>query len=471
MSWRERATPVDGGWKARAKRVDTTEPLPAPEEDALDALKPERPLGATMQGITQGATLRFGDEIMGAIDTREEMAKRMRQAVGTEAPDVTEATPAVNPNGPEIRKSWGPSQPAGTKPVIPEDTSPVPKPGLADTYRLMRDKYRADNKTAQEAHPGLHAGGEIFGGTAIPLPGAGLMKGAPLAAKMGLGAAQAGGLGAAYSLGGSEKEDLGAMRDDAIMDAAKAAPFGAGGAALGHGLGKLGERFGAKAADAETKLRADKTAEMLQSAVGTHGHDVQDANRTLFNLKEALANPNVSAAAKQRIQTFLSSPEGARLSEQVALSSLEQAPSKMGDIARSRQAISDAPSLAMKEVDDYLAKSTLKADVLPRVANYAKPAVAAAIGGVAGGPVGAAAGGVLGAASGAPGRAIANLTQKTPRFTIQMNQLLERAANASEVELQRLASQAGVEVDELKALLAQQPKQSKPKTLTERFGG
>lgn len=468
MSWRDRAKPVESGWKARATRVDTTDPLPAPEDDALDALKPDRPLGATMQGVVQGGTLRFGDEIMGAVDTQQELAKRVRQSVGLEDPDPSEAQPEVNPNGPEIRKSWGPAQPAGTAPKIPEDTSPMSKPGLADTYRAMRDGYRADNKTAQKAHPVLHGAGELVTGAALPIPGSGLMKGAPLVAKMGLGGAQAAGLGAAYSLGGSEKEDFGEMRDDALKDAAVAAPFGAGGAALGHGLGKLGERFGGKAKAAETSLRADKTAEMLKSATGTHGHDVQDANRTLFNLKEALANPNTSAATKQKIQAFLASPDGAALSEQVALSSLELAPSKMGDIARSKQAIADAPAMATKFVDDYLKPNTLKADVLPRAAHYAKPTIAAAIGGVAGGPAGAAAGGMLGAASGAPGRAIANLTQKTPRFTIQLNQLLERAANASEAELQRLAIQAGVEVDELKAML---PNQSKPKTLADRFGG
>lgn len=452
--------------KYRVAPADATDPLPAPEGDALDALKPDRPLGATMQGVVQGGTLRFGDEIMGAVDTQQELAKRVRQSVGLEDPDPSEAQPAVNPNTPEIRKSWGPAQPAGTAPGIPEDSTPPPKPGIAETYRALRDGYRADNATAKKAHPVLHGGAEFVTGAALPVPGSGLMKGAPLVAKMGLGAAQAAGLGAGYSLGGSEKEDFGEMRDDALKDAAAAAPLGAGGALVGHFLGKLGERFGGKAKATETALRADKLSEMRDSAIGTHGHDVQDANRTLFNLKEALANPNTSAATRQKIQAFLASPDGAALAEGVALSSLEVAPSKMGDVARSKQAIADAPAMATKFVDDYLKPNTLKADVLPRAVHYGKPAIAAAIGGVAGGPVGAAAGGVLGAASGAPGRAISNLTKKTPRFTIQFNQLLERAANASEEELRRLAMQAGVEVDELRAML---PNQSKPKTLAERF--
>jgi hypothetical protein len=460
MSWRDRAKPVEGGWRARAKPVELDTSQEPPEPDSLDFMKPERTTGAVLGGIQQGVTLRFGDEMAGAAGAVEEASKRTRQAIGIQDEDPSDADPALNPNQADITKSWGPTQLGGDKPVITQDNSPRPRPSLADTYRSIRDRDRDSNKTSEKAHPIAYGAGELAGGLAVPIPGAGLMKGAPLIAKAGLGAAQAGGLGMAYGLGGSEKEDLEGMRDDSIETGLKTAPFGVAGAVVGHGLGKLGERFGAKAKNAETSLRADKVSEKLKSAVGTHGHDVQDANRTLFNIEEALRNPALDAAERAALLATKETPEYAALLNQVARNTREAMPNKLGDMARSKQGIADAPALAMKEVDDYLAKNTLTADVLPRAAHYGKPALAAAVGGVAGGPAGAAAGGLLGAAAGAPGRSIANLTKKTPRFTIQANQALQSVAEGSETALQKLANQLGISVEELVS-----------EQLRKRFGG
>lgn len=487
--------------KYRVTPADTTDPLPAPEENALDALKPERPLGATMQGIVQGGTLRFGDEIMGAIDTREEMAKRMRQAVGTEAPDVTEATPAVNPNTPEIRKSWGPSQPAGTKPEIPEDTTPTPKPGLADTYRSLRDRYRDDNKTAQKAHPALHAVGEVAGGTGIPIPGAGLMKGAPLVAKMGLGAAQAGGLGAAYSLGGSEKEDFGEMRDDAIKDAALTAPAGVAGAVVGHVGGKLAERFGGAAQKASS--RADDLVErdamkLYKRATGSLGGEVTAGRNADEVMAEIIASPAATAEQKAAAQSLVNDPARLKMVQRVYDNAIRGFPARMDSMVKAEQGVQEAAAKntpeALAAAREELLANPIRKRVLPSLVDRAKrhiiPAVGTGLGLTAAhltgiDPVyGLAAGhlfgktskqllshpsvqklifGALESSTSGLSRAIAKtgMTIAAEASTEEKLRVLEEAATKSAEVAQAIKEAAG----------GDEPKQSKPKSLADRFGG
>ncbi len=362
----------------------------------MGPVEPEKPEGpssieALARGAGQGVSLGFADELAGSQAVPYEIGQRIRSAMGGQ------------------RDS--------------EEKS------LADTYRGMRDKYRGADAAAEKAHPLLFNGAELAGGLAIPVPGGSAVKGASLASKVGRGALAAGTMGTVIGAGKSEAEDIGGVAKDALTTGAVAAPMGATGAAAGHGLGKLGERFGAKAAGAETQLRADTVAEKLASARGEYGQKVQDANRALENLRTALADPASSPKLKADIQSFMQTPGYSQLVEQVGQNTLEAAPLKLGQMSALKQGVADAPALANKAIDEELAKSTLKEDVLPRVMHYAKPAVAALIGGAVGGPTGAGAGGLLGAASGKPGRAIANLMAK-PRFQIQANQALESGAEA-----------------------------------------
>ncbi len=390
-----------------------------PEADSLDILKPEASVGATGRGIIQGASLGFGDEAMGAADTVTEAGKRARQGLGLEAPDVGDADPSSNPNSAPMKKSWGASPPQTIKPIVPE--LPPIEPSLADVYRKARDSYRADNQKSADAHSRLYGAGKFAGGLAVPIPGG---AGVGLAGKVAVGAAKGLGYGAASGVGESNAEDIGGMAKDAAKSGALGAAGGAAGGALAAGASRLASRFGAGAAAARTAAAADDLEKAIATAKGELGHSVQDSNRALLNLKEALKDPNVDDIIKRDIEAFLGSAKGRELVNQVAQNTLDAAPEKLGNMAAKQAAYRNAPmeAAAKSAADD--AKSTLQSDVVPRAWHYLRPALAAGVGGFVGGPLGAAAGGVLGAAAGKPGRAIANL-MKSPRFQSHSMDALE----------------------------------------------
>lgn len=472
-SWRETAA-------AAVEPLDTLDSAQLPvEPEKPGMLDPSSKLGAAAQGAVQGVTLKFGDEAMAAADTAIEAGRRGLQWAGL---------------------SDKPAQTVDADPLDAPGTTEVPvAPGLADVYRKAREGYRADLKTSKATHPWVYGGSELLGGVALPLPGAGLMKGAPLLAKVGLGAAQGAGLGAAIGAGGSEsdltKGDVEGFKRDVGQSAALGAPLGAAGSLVGAAAGKLGARFGARAGEVKAAKALKDAEEMLASRSGKYSQKVQDSNRAAINLKEALADPNVSESTKAGIRAFLGSPEGASLVEQVAANTLEEAPKKLAQMAALKAERAAAPADAAKQTADYFSKSTLKEDVLPRVKNYASrmipQAVADTAGDLAGGAKGVAAG-ALGALSGAalgkPGTSLGNLLQKTPRFSAKLFETLASGSNTLEqalgaawpifsaqqtaekrLEVLNKAMEENPEVAaKVEAALGQN--QSKPQTYAERFG-
>lgn len=169
----------DGPWAKYAQAAPTPEPPAAPRPSAL---------AASNQGIVQGITLGFGDEIMAGMLMPVEMGVRAYQG-----------------------KDWSPGA----------------------SYDAALQRERAGLKAAQEAHPiatgvGTLAGGAVAGGG---LANAGLSAGAQ-AAKWG------GGLG---------KVALGSAADGAALGAVTGFGSGEGGfgerasnAALGAGVGMAG---------------------------------------------------------------------------------------------------------------------------------------------------------------------------------------------------------------------------------------
>lgn len=426
MGWREAAgVAPKSDWRSVAgvapKQKELIDPLDgevAAEPHSLDALKPDTTAGAVLRGATQGVTLGFGDEGMAVADTIAENVKRQGQNIGILKKDAVDADPAVNPNSPAITKSFGPTQKAGNKPIAPETTEERAKPSLVDVYRNARDSYRADNKKAEEASPVAYGLSEFGGNMAVPIPG-GAVKGLvpKILANTAKGAAFAGVTAAGNSEADLSKGEGGRFVDDVSHGAKWGGAAGGVSGVLEYGGGKLGERFAKNAKDVDTQLRADKISENLKSAVGSHGHDIQDTNRNLENLRTALADPASSPQLKADIKEFMGTQGYKDLVEQAGRNSLDASPLKFARNAASKQAIRDAPAMANKEIDEYLAQSTLKEDVLPRVMHYAKPAVAAILGGMAAGPVGAGGGAVIAAAAGKPGRAVSNLI-KNKRFQI-----------------------------------------------------
>lgn len=112
MSWKERATKVDSSWKDRAQPViDLSEPKPEPES---------RPLEAAVEGLGQGASLGYGNELAAALEQV-------------------------------------------TFPVASAITGYDVKP---DSYIEARDKYADRTKALEKENPGAYMAGQVGGGIA-----------------------------------------------------------------------------------------------------------------------------------------------------------------------------------------------------------------------------------------------------------------------------------------------------------------
>jgi hypothetical protein len=389
-------------------RVSTPTPPPEPA-----AFSPESKSGAALRGFGQGASLGFTDELRGGIGAMDELGSRLGGALGWESRGLDQTRP--------------------TQGVID---------ALKGRYLEDRDAARKEEHQAEAAHPALYGASELAGGLAVPIPGGGAAKGAGLGTKMLRGAVAGGVLGTAIGAGKSEAEDASGVAHDALGSGLVAAPLGAAGAALGHGLGKLADRFGGRSAEIKAAKAAKDAEELMAERAGRYGQKVQDSNRALENMRAVLANPEASVALKSRVQSFLQSAAGKDLVNQVGENTLEEAPKKLHEMAELKHLRSIAPTDAAQATADYFNKSTLKEDVLPRAKKYAArmvpQAVADAAGDMAGGAKGVAAGvlgALTGAAVGAPGTSLANLMQKTPRFNAQLFSALESGSRALESAL------------------------------------
>lgn len=412
MGWRDAAPLAPGNdWRkaqpvVAAVRRDQSQPQRPPLNDDEDTSESApTSLQSAASGVVQGASLGFGDEISAALDLVPEATHRTAQAIG-----LAEKAPASIEGHVDQESA--------------NDAATASRGTLADYYRQMRDRYRAENKEADAAHPVLYGGGKIAGSLVVPIPG-GTAK--TLGGKMALGAAKGLGFGTTMGVGESDAQDLGGIAKDAAKTGALGAAGGAAGGLVESGASALAARFGSAAEGVRTAAAADALEKAMAAAKGALGHSVQDSNRALINMKEALKDPNVEDFVKRDIEAFLGSQKGKDLVNQVAQNTLDSAPEKLGNMANKKADLANAPLEAAAKFAANDAKSSLANDVLPRLWHYARPALAAGIGGVVGGPIGAAAGGLLGAAAGKPGRAIANLA-RNPRFQSHALDALETAA-------------------------------------------
>jgi hypothetical protein len=123
------------------------------------------------------------------------------------------------------------------------------------TYKQARDEARARNKAAEEAHPGLYTAGEMGGGLATMLvPGLNIAKGASVAAAAGT-AALAGGLAGL----GSSEADLRPAAISAGNVGRAAVDTGIG-VAIGGAVGAAGAFLGKLIANAPTRAEAAELA-------------------------------------------------------------------------------------------------------------------------------------------------------------------------------------------------------------------
>lgn len=376
--WRKRATPVAKDWRSRAEPV--TYDGPTPEE-------------AAAMPVPEPSKL-------------QQMAEYIRNTPGRVVESAT---------SPKFAQSFAGGHTLGVVPYLSAAVDTVPEVLKAVTgnpadvggkYTRSLDRIRAGYDAAEKAEPVANFVGQA---TSPNLAG----KGAAGARLLSAGASS--GINAATHDG------------NAFHGSAAGAGVQLGAETLSPALGRLGGRYLQRGAEVRATKAAKDAEEMLASRTGRYGQKVQDAERTTENLARKLDDPNVDEELKTQIRFFLSSDEGIRQTNQIAANSLERAPHKFDEMASLKALRDSAPEDAAKETADYFAKSTLRHDVLPRAKNYAArfvpQAVGSAVGDMAGGAKGVAAGvaGALsGAALGKPGTSIANLLQKTPRFSSKL---------------------------------------------------
>ncbi len=268
-------------------------------------------------------------------------------------------------------------------------------------------KTDAQYKQAVKDEPMMN----VIGVAGAPVPGVGPLKGiAKYLALSGIGAVTNG------VQGYNQSESTNTI--DKLKDSIIPAAIGAVASPVVQGVGDLFSKFAGKLTGKATSIFNKEAAKDLEklmgSAKGKYAQSVQDSNRQLINLKEAVANPNVDEVLKADIQAFLKSPEGVALAEQVARNTLEGAPSKLGNMAELKDALAQTPALAAKFTADKFEKGAIKSVIAPRFLKYGLGMLGAGVGTIAGGELtdskwGATAGGVIGAALGKPGTALANM--------------------------------------------------------------
>lgn len=346
--------------------------------------------GAAMRGYAQGGTFGFADEIGGVLGMADEAARRAFGSGGT----------------------------YGDKPL---------REALVKRYLLERGSNREELAEAQVKHPVATGVAELAGGLALPIPGAGAVKTAAQAGRVGQAALRAGalgvGVGAVSGYGRTQAPDLtGQLKDvaqDAVTGGLVMAPLGAGAARLSSAKAKA-----AQDALEKTQKEAEKAMRSARSALGG---ETSSGFRTIEQLERALNDPGVDPAARQAALDFLTSPEGQALKNQVLESASRRGGGQVARIQDAEQAFADAsaatdPAAVKATTEAYLAEG-LKPEVLPRATRYLSrvipvavtSALGGAIGDTAGAVVGGTIGGVLAASMGAPGTALVNML-KSPRF-------------------------------------------------------
>jgi hypothetical protein len=280
---------------------------------------------ALRRGATQGATLGFGDEIVGAVSAP--LLKLIGKFSGNAA----------------YQDAFG------NKP-------------LGDLYREGRDIERKADTSAEAAHPVAYTGGQLAGGALT----------APFAAS---GLAGAVGYGAASGLGGSEADLTKGEIGRAALDTAIGAGVGAAAHGVASGIGKLGQKALGRAGQIEAQMTENAARKAIQetlSARSEAGQAAQAAYRTLEHIRDlgakqpevlqglidtGVLDPNVVA----KLEGELLAKSGGKLGGDVArkeataetLSAMAQSePSRAADLAE--EALK--PSSALKPLGRALGR-------------------------------------------------------------------------------------------------------------------
>lgn len=293
------------------------------------------------------------------------------------------------------------------------------------TYQEARAGQRALEDKAAVDQPEASLAGNIAGSVTQALSplGRAIPAGKGLSGALKTGA----GFGAFAGLGNSKADLTAGEVGRAAFDTVAGGVLGAGLGAVGHGLGVglqgLRERAGRGIQDAIESQAARELAlaeKAIASAKGSYGKSVSEAARDLEVMaREAAELP--AGAAREALESFLSSPRALALREAVAGAKLETAPTRIADMAAKKAGLE---SLAAGKEANVAAQTGealtnpwakhIKPRVLTLGSRLLPPAIAG-MGGILGGPEGAAAGAVVGGVmsltQGAPGRIVKNLLE------------------------------------------------------------
>lgn len=410
---------------------------PAPEKDAMD---PSTQLGAATRGAIQGGTFRFGDEIGAGAMMVPEAVGRLSEKVGL----IDRPKASVEGH-------------------LDEDTAQAAQDkargGLGDVYRKLRDSLRTDNKTAESAHPTTYGLSEAGAGMAMPVPGSGLMKGAPLVAKMGLGLAQGAGMGAVLGAGGSEADTLDGIKDDAITGAAFTAPLGVAGGVVAQAGDGLAARFGGKVAAASSK--ADSIVEkeglkVYRKAIGGLGGEVSAGRNADQVMAEIINSPLSSAGQKEAAQSLVDDPARLAMLKRVYDNAIQGFPGRMGSMMNAEKGVQEAAARntpeALSAAREELLADPISKRVIPSLVGRAKRHIIPAIGTAVGGSLGVAAAHLVGVEPGyglAAGLGAGKLLGHTSKELLShpgVQQAVFGALESTSSGLSRLLAKSGVTI-------------------------
>lgn len=191
----------------------------------LEARQPEDPgaLRSGVLGAAQGGTFGFADEIGGLLGKLFLSDPVKFGAAVQPSPDDT----------PEVR---------AMKEQLLASQSSQPT-----NYERVRNLVRQEAKDARATHPGAYLTGEIAGGLAAPIPGAGAIKGATVGARLLKAAGTGAALGGIGAIGASEGKTAGDVAKDAALGTAIGAPAGVLGYGVGQNIPRLLRALGDKA--------------------------------------------------------------------------------------------------------------------------------------------------------------------------------------------------------------------------------
>jgi hypothetical protein len=250
----------------------------APTEDELKSISPtpsETPpekrnydMGESFtKGAVQGATMGFGDELSGALNSGMDKTQALLNKLGLASPSPSQVDEQLRQKG------------------FSGD--------LLDKNKTMytegRDVARAENKEAESQNPGSYIGGNVAGGLATALiPGAvgsklltpvgNVLKGSGTAAKIGNSAINALPIGALVGAGMSESNDVSGLAQDVATGALTSGVASGALTGVGQGVGKIANKTAQVVEDKFPSVyRAFKKGE---EGITTYGKEFADETNT-----------------------------------------------------------------------------------------------------------------------------------------------------------------------------------------------